>query len=166
MMPPVYYSAVESPIGLLLLTSDGEAITGLYMENHRAGPGIAPHWVRADEPFAAARAQLAAYFAGERTAFDLPLRAPGGTPFQRRVWDALQEIPFGETVSYSDLARSIGRPRAVRATGSANARNPISIFVPCHRVVGAGGALTGYGGGIDRKRALLELERRVRAANP
>jgi methylated-DNA-[protein]-cysteine S-methyltransferase len=114
--------------------------------------------VRDDEAFAAAREQLAAYFAGERTDFDLPVTATG-TPFQHEVWQALTEIPYGTTWSYGELARHIGKPAAVRAVGLANGRNHVSIVVPCHRVVGANGSLTGYGGGIERKRFLLDLER-------
>ena len=153
------YDHCDSPLGRLLLTSDGEALTGLYMEGHRGGPEPGPAWRRDAAPFAAVRAQLAAYFAGERRAFDLPLRAEG-TAFQRRVWAALSEIPYGQTTSYAALAHRLGNPGAVRAVGAANARNPLSIVVPCHRVVGAGGALTGYGGGVERKRALLQLEAR------
>lgn len=155
---PIYYCTHPSPIGGLLLTSDGESLTGLYMEGHLRGPVPGESWVWAGAPFDATRAQLDTYFAGKRRHFELPLRVTGGTPFQRRVWDALRAIPFGETTSYARLAETIGRPGAARAVGSANARNPISIIVPCHRVVGAGGALTGYGGGVERKRALLRLE--------
>ena len=109
------------------------------------------------------REQLDAYFAGELSEFDLPL-APHGTPFQRRVWDELSRIPFGETTSYSELARRLGDPKLVRAVGLANGRNPLAIVIPCHRVIGAGGSLTGYGGGLDRKRWLLDLEARVLSA--
>jgi methylated-DNA-[protein]-cysteine S-methyltransferase len=152
-----YFTTVESPIGELTLTGDGQALTGLYMEHHRHRPPLDPGAVRDPAPFAEARWQLAQYFAGERTAFDLPL-APVGTPFQREVWDALVAIPYGQTISYGELARRVGRPAASRAVGLANGRNPISIVVPCHRVIGASGSLTGYGGGIDRKRFLLALE--------
>ncbi len=154
------YTALESPLGLLLLTGDGAALTGLYMTGHRHGPAIAASWRRDDDapPFAAARSQLAAYFAGERRVFDLPLQ-PSGTPFQQAVWRALAQIAFGETLSYGELARRLGKPDAARAVGLANGRNPLSIVVPCHRVVGASGALTGYGGGMDRKAWLLAHER-------
>ena len=152
-----YFTTVESPIGELTLTGDGQALTGLYMQHHRHQPALDRDAVRDPAPFVEARWQLAQYFAGERTAFDLRL-APAGTPFQREVWDALLAIPYGETISYGELARRVGRPAASRAVGLANGRNPISIVVPCHRVVGASGALTGYGGGIDRKRFLLALE--------
>ena len=156
------YTALESPLGPLLLTGDGAALTGLYMADHRHGPAIAVSWRLDDDatPFGAARSQLAAYFAGERRVFDLPLR-PSGTPFQQAVWHALGQIAFGETVSYGELARRLGKPDAARAVGLANGRNPLSIVVPCHRVVGASGALTGYGGGMDRKAWLLAHERGI-----
>ncbi len=156
--PRVRYTAIDSPIGPLTLIGDGEALSGLYMELHtpaaRSVPGGA---VRDDGAFAAARTQLGEYFAGERTTFDVPLRL-AGTPFQLEVWQALQAIPYGETASYGELARRIGRPAAVRAVGLANGRNPVSIIVPCHRVIGSDGSLTGYGGGLERKRHLLGLE--------
>jgi methylated-DNA-[protein]-cysteine S-methyltransferase len=116
-------------------------------------------------PFTEVIRQLKEYFAAQRTDFDLPLRL-AGTPFQRSVWAALREIPFGQTMSYGQLAQRIGRPAAVRAVGLANGRNPIGIIVPCHRVVGATGALTGYGGGLERKQYLLELERHALGAQP
>jgi methylated-DNA-[protein]-cysteine S-methyltransferase len=152
-----FYTAIPSPIGELTLTGDGRSLTGLYMEHHRHRPPLEPEAVPDAAPFTEARWQLAQYFAGERTGFDLPL-APVGPPVPLAVWAALRAIPYGETVSYGELARRIGRPDASRAVGLANGRNPISIVVPCHRVVGASGALTGYGGGLDRKRFLLELE--------
>ena len=151
------YANVPSPIGELRLAGDGEALTGLHMPPHRHDPGVAAGWRRMDTAFAAAREQLAAYFAGERVAFDLPLD-PVGTAWQRRVWAALMDIPYGETRGYGELAAALGAPGAARAVGHANGRNPISIVVPCHRVVGADGRLTGYGGGLERKRALLALE--------
>jgi methylated-DNA-[protein]-cysteine S-methyltransferase len=159
-----YYAWQDSPVGPLLLTSDGTALTGLYMNEHRHGPdGVGEGWVEdpTAAPLAEARRQLAAYFAGERTDFDLPL-APAGTDFQRRVWDELARIPYGETISYGELARRIGDPNASRAVGLANGRNPISIVVPCHRVIGAKGRLVGYGGGLNRKETLLAHERAVR----
>jgi methylated-DNA-[protein]-cysteine S-methyltransferase len=117
-----------------------------------------PADARHDPPaFAEAEAQLRSYFAGERTTFDLPL-APRGTPFQLRVWEALREIPYGETATYGELAAAVGKPSAVRAVGAANGSNPIAVIVPCHRVIGADGTLTGYGGGLERKRILLDLE--------
>ena len=151
------YTTVDSPIGALLLVGEGARLTGLYMEPHRPDPA----WIRDDAPFAETAAQLAEYFAGERPSFDLPLAARG-TPFQQEVWERLRAIPYGETTTYGAIAAELGRPAAVRAVGMANGRNPISIVVPCHRVIGAGGALTGYGGGLERKRALLALEARVR----
>ena len=155
-----YYTVLSSPIDELLLVGDGTHLTGIYMDEHADGPGIGPDWQRDDAPFADAIAQLQAYFAGECTAFDLPL-APRGTPFQQRVWQALGEIPYGQTVSYAEIARRIGQPNAVRAVGRANGSNPISIVVPCHRVIGSSGSLTGYGGGLDRKRWLLAHEANV-----
>jgi methylated-DNA-[protein]-cysteine S-methyltransferase len=154
---PTLYATLDSPIGDLLLAGDGETVRGLYMQAGPSAFSIPASWRRADEPFAAARDQLGEYFAGERSAFELAL-AGAGTPFQERVWRALLEIPYGETISYGELARRIGRPDAVRAVGMANGRNPISIIVPCHRVIGADGALTGYAGGLERKRFLLDLE--------
>jgi len=153
------YTYVESPVGPLLLVSDGEALTGLYMAEHRHGPERGSEWVRSDDapPFAETRRQLAAYFGGKLTAFHLPVRLHG-TPFQRRVWEELARIPFGATISYAELARRIGCPSASRAVGLANGRNPVSIIVPCHRVIGANGKLTGYGGGLSRKEALLKHE--------
>ena len=160
------YTETDSPLGTILLCGTARGLTGLYMENHRHGPEQAERagWTRDDAPFTAACIQLAEYFAGKRTAFDLALdrEAMGGTAFQQKVWAVLMEIPYGETVSYGELARRIGQPAAVRAVGLANGRNPVSVIVPCHRVVGAGGQLTGYGGGIERKTALLALEARGR----
>lgn len=157
-------TTVPSPIGPLTLLSDGQHLTGVRMERQRHPAPLPPDTVHHDPddrslpaPLAAAAAQLAEYFAGERTSFDVPL-APHGTPFQLRVWRALREIPYGTTWSYGELARRIGKPSAVRAVGLANGRNPIPIIVPCHRVIGADGSLTGYGGGLDRKRYLLGLE--------
>ncbi len=142
-----------SPLGdLLLLAGDDGRLRGLYLPD-----GPPPSASGPDAPFAAAHEQLDAYFAGELEAFDLAL-APEGTPFQLRVWEELTRIPFGETISYSQLAERIGDRRAVRAVGLANGRNPISIVVPCHRVIGADGSLVGYGGGLERKRWLLEHE--------
>jgi methylated-DNA-[protein]-cysteine S-methyltransferase len=157
--PVVCYSIYSSPIGELLLTSDGKALTGLKMCQHRGRParGPEPGWQRDDSVFQAAREQLDAYFSGSQRDFDLPLRM-AGTPFQRLVWDGLRAIPYGETLSYAELARRIGRPGASRAVGSANGRNPFAIVVPCHRVIAADGTLGGYGGGLDRKEWLLQHE--------
>jgi methylated-DNA-[protein]-cysteine S-methyltransferase len=159
--------SVDSPVGPLTLVAERGKITGLYMDAQRHAPDQGELGVPgdpADEPFASAAKQLAAYFSGELTEFDLPL-APAGTQFQQRVWEALREIPYGQTVSYGQLARQIGSPAASRAVGLANGRNPIAVVVPCHRVVGADGSLTGYGGGLDRKRFLLDLERASHAPN-
>ncbi len=151
------HTTIESPVGDLLLIGDGERLLGLHMQAGRRPGHVPPDSKTASEPFAAAREQLGEYFAGERTDFELPL-APVGTPFQEEVWSALREIPYGETASYGELAERIGRPSAARAVGMANGRNPISIIVPCHRVIGATGELTGYAGGVERKRLLLDLE--------
>ena len=148
----------QSPIGRLLLTSDGTALTGLYMEPSRKAQST-DGW-REDPtvaPLAAALRQLGEYFAGTRREFDLPLRMRG-TEFQQRVWRELTVIPFGQTWSYGELAKRIDNPSASRAVGLANGRNPISIIVPCHRVIGADGSLTGYGGGLERKSWLLAHE--------
>jgi methylated-DNA-[protein]-cysteine S-methyltransferase len=151
------YTRVDSLIGELLLVGDGDALCGLHMQHGRRPIAPAPGWRRASEPFAGVRAQLSEYFAGERTAFEVPL-ALHGSPFELRVWRALQEIPYGATTSYGELARRIGHPTAARAVGMANGRNPVAVIVPCHRVIGADGTLTGYGGGLERKRLLLDLE--------
>jgi methylated-DNA-[protein]-cysteine S-methyltransferase len=159
-----FFTIYESPIGPLLMMSDGTALTGLHTEADRHRPQVQPDWIRNDHaaPFAEVAAQLDAYFAGQRTEFDLPLR-PHGTEFQLAVWRKLLDIPFGETISYAELARRVGNPNASRAVGHANSRNPISIIVPCHRVIGADKSLTGYAGGLERKRALLAHEAQVRA---
>jgi methylated-DNA-[protein]-cysteine S-methyltransferase len=154
---------VDSPVGALTLVAERGKLIGLYMDAQRHAPDQTDLGVPgdpADEPFTSAAKQLAAYFAGELTDFDLPL-APAGTHFQRRVWEALRTIPYGQTLSYGQLARQIGSPAASRAVGLANGRNPLAVVVPCHRVVGADGSLTGYGGGLDRKRFLLNLEQTV-----
>lgn len=151
------FTRIPSPVGDLVLTGDGSSLTGCYFTGtgHTSDPsaGLA----RDDAAFEAVVGQLGEYFAGERTAFDLPL-APSGTDFQLRVWAQLRTIPYGATCSYADVARGIGASNGFRAVGLANGRNPISIIVPCHRVIGADGSLTGYGGGIERKRFLLDLE--------
>jgi methylated-DNA-[protein]-cysteine S-methyltransferase len=151
------YTTLESPIGELLLLGDGRTLRGLYMQRGRRPIDVDPRWKRAAEPFAGVQLQLREYFAGERTEFDTPLTLDGSA-FEQRVWQALREIPYGETISYGEIARRIGQPSAARAVGLANARNPIAVIVPCHRVIGANGTLTGYGGGLERKRLLLELE--------
>ena len=151
-MAMTLYDTIDSPLGELLLAGDGDGLTGVHMDG---APGAG--WRRDPAALREAASQLRAYFAGELRDFDLPL-APHGTPFQQQVWAALREIPYGHTVSYAELAAAAGRPGAARAAGAANGRNPIAIVIPCHRVIGAAGALTGYGGGIARKRMLLDLE--------
>ncbi len=150
------YGVVEAPVGRLLLTSDGASLTGLFPATHRAIPSLEGH-VRRDGFFTGVRDQLLAYFAGRLERFEVEL-APRGTPFQRQVWRALLDVPFGATVSYRELATSIGRPSASRAVGFANGKNPISIIVPCHRVIGSNGKLTGYAGGVELKQWLLDHE--------
>ncbi len=150
-------TTITSPIGRLLLVGDERALRGLYMLDGPKPPARDPAWAEDAAPFAAVIAQLREYFAGERTVFDVALES-GGTPFQQRVWNALREIPYGQTISYGELASRIDQPSAVRAVGLANGRNPVSVIVPCHRVIGANGTLTGYGGGLERKRLLLDLE--------
>jgi methylated-DNA-[protein]-cysteine S-methyltransferase len=158
------WTLLDGPLGPLLLTTDGRALTGVYFEPHRAGTDPRPGHARTatrddDDPvLAATAAQLREYFDGARTRFDLPL-APRGTGFQQRVWAVLLDLGYGRTASYGDVARRLGLPPgASRAVGLANGANPISIIIPCHRVIGADGSLTGYGGGLDRKRFLLDLE--------
>lgn len=154
-----YFSWIKSPIGELLVTGNGEALTRLHMRTQKYGTRPQPDWQRDDRLFKAAREQLAAYFAGALQDFDLPL-APAGTDFQQTVWQALRDIPYGCTESYGTLARRIGAPKAPRAVGLANGHNPLGIIVPCHRVIGANGKLTGYAGGVERKRWLLAHEAR------
>lgn len=153
------FSLLESPIGELLLTGNGSSVSGIWMQSHKSEWKRANAWQRDDDAFAVVRAQLTEYFCGERSSFELAL-APEGTDFQRKVWNALCEIPYGETISYGELARRIGQPSAARAVGLANGSNPLPIVVPCHRVIGADGSLTGFGGGIERKRWLLAHEAR------
>ena len=141
-----YFTTMPTPVGELLLTSNGDALTAVYFEDPKYGPTSTDGWIRDDAVLADARRQLEEYFRGERTDFDLAL-APAGTDFQRSVWRALSHIPFATTTSYGAIASTIGKPSASRAVGAANGRNPISIIVPCHRVIGSGGDLTGYGGG-------------------
>lgn len=159
------YTIVDSPVGPLLLTAEGGALTRVLFPRTRGVEVRADAAWRADDGthgddsavLAAAREQLGDYFAGRRRSFDLPL-APAGTPFQRRVWEALRGLAFGETVSYAELARRAGAPGAARAIGAANGRNPIPVVVPCHRVIGADGTLTGFGGGVECKEWLLAHE--------
>ena len=154
----ITFTHIDSPVGPLLLAADeqGLRVIEFHAPRHPIPPG--PHWRRGDpELLRAAQAQLDEYFAGTRHDFDLPL-APQGTAFQCEVWRTLASIPYGETISYAQLAARIGRPAAVRAVGAANGRNPLPIVLPCHRVVGSDGSLTGFGGGLPTKRFLLELE--------
>lgn len=151
------HARIPSPVGDLTVVADDGALCGLYFEDHRRGPEPEALGEYREPGFEETRRQLDEYFAGDRTAFDLPL-APRGDEFQQRVWRLLREIPFGETRSYGDLARELGKMSLAQAVGVANGRNPISVIVPCHRVVGADGALVGYAGGLDRKRFLLDLE--------
>ena len=162
----ITYARFDSPIGPLYATAEEGALTGLYFEAGRHAPPIDPAWratAASAAPFAECARQLGDYFAGRRRTFDLPL-APRGTDFQQRVWLEIARIPYGETLSYAMLAARAGAPGAARAAGAATGRNPLSIVVPCHRVVGGGGALTGYAGGLERKTRLLEIEGALLAA--
>ena len=152
------YDEIETPIGPLLAVADGEGLRRIFFPD-RKGRAHEPEegWVRDPRPFRELRRQLGEYFAGRRQSFSLRL-APRGTEFQQATWRALAAIPYGETVSYAELARRVGRPAASRAVGAANGANPLPIVVPCHRVIGSDGSLTGFGGGLPIKRALLELE--------
>ena len=153
------YTEHASPLGRLLLVATSQGLAGVYFEQHQHFNGPSTDWQRDDgQPVLRQTiAQLDAYFAGERRSFDLPLDVQG-TPFQRAVWDALCRIPYGACTTYAQHAQSIGNPRAVRAVGTAIGRNPVSIIVPCHRVLGAQKALTGYAGGLERKKTLLCME--------
>ena len=153
----MYYCYLNSPIGDLLLAGDDDGLSLIGFPQGKMRHDPEPDWIFNEKPFAAVRQQLEEYFAGERTVFDLPLHL-SGTDFQVQVLQELQRIPYGETTSYGDIAKRIGRPKAMRAVGAANGRNPIPIIVPCHRVIGSSGDLTGFGGGLDTKEALLRLE--------
>ena len=155
-MTTIYWT-IDSPIGELLHAGDGERLQRLHMQDGRRPGAIGAGWVRDAEPFADLCEQLDQYFAGERREFDVPLD-PRGSEFELRVWRALRQIPYGETESYGAVAGRIGHPGQARAVGTANGRNPIAVVIPCHRVIGADGSLTGYGGGLERKRLLLDLE--------
>lgn len=156
---PISHTVVDSPLGPLTLVAEGSALVGLYLPEQSHVPAVSSFGPRDDTVLPSAREQLQAYWSGELTAFDVPLDVRG-TPFQLAVWQAVREVPYGQTCSYADLAAAVGRPTAVRAVGAANGRNRICLVIPCHRVVGAGGALTGYSGGVERKRYLLDLEAR------
>jgi methylated-DNA-[protein]-cysteine S-methyltransferase len=155
---PLLYTRIPSPIGELLLVGDGCALHRLHMMDAPRPASISTDWRQEPEAFAEPQRQLEQYFTGRRETFELPLSMQG-TPFQRSVWSALCEIGYGQTASYGEIARRVGQPGAARAVGITNARNPVAIVVPCHRVIGANGTLTGYGGGLQRKRYLLDLER-------
>ena len=154
-----YYDLYESPHGQMLLVASDEALCGVHFEGEKYHPGIAPEWLRDAQhgSLRNAKRELAEYFGGERKVFETPL-APEGTPFQTWIWKAISTVPFGETITYGELARRAGCRTSVRAAGAATGRNKLTIFVPCHRIVGSNGSLTGYAGGLDRKRALLALE--------
>ncbi len=153
----MYYCYTKTPIGDLLLAGDDEGLSLIGFPKGKMRRDPEPDWIFNEKPLAEARRQLDEYFAGERKEFDLPLQL-SGTDFQVQVLEELQRIPYGETTSYGAIAKRIGRPRAVRAVGAANGRNPIPIVIPCHRVIGSTGDLTGFGGGLDTKAALLRLE--------
>jgi methylated-DNA-[protein]-cysteine S-methyltransferase len=165
MSTTTYYSYFDCPLGRLFVQGDGHFVTGLFLPHHKGWRGPDAAWQLSDAPFASIREQLADYFAGKRREFDVPIKL-AGTPFQLRVWQELVRIPFGTTITYAQLAQRIGKPTASRAVGHANGRNPISIIVPCHRVIGADGKLTGYAGGVDKKQWLLAWERRTAASEP
>jgi len=160
-----FFTRLPSPLGPLLLTGNETCLTGLYFDKFDGGAAPEPtvDSVEAPERFGSVARQLEEYFAGRRREFDVPI-APAGTAFQQKVWQALCAIPCGATASYGAIAKKVGSPAAMRAVGAANGRNPIAIIIPCHRVIGANGALTGYGGGMERKRWLLELEGALLAA--
>ena len=153
----VGHTVLDSPVGPLTAVCADGGLAGLYLDGQRHRPGPERLGPRDDRVLPSLREQLSDYWAGTLTAFDLPLVVTG-TPFQRQVWAALQTVPYGATCTYTDLAVAVGRPTAVRAVGAANGRNPVCLVVPCHRVVGAGGGLTGYAGGLERKRFLLDHE--------
>ena len=153
----MYYCYLKTPIGDLLLAGEDEALSLVAFPEGSMRRDPEPDWIYNEKQFADARQQLTEYFAGERKEFNLPLSL-AGTEFQLRVLEELRHIPYGETTSYGDIAARIGKPKAMRAVGAANGRNPIPIIVPCHRVIGSSGDLTGFGGGLDAKQALLRLE--------
>jgi methylated-DNA-[protein]-cysteine S-methyltransferase len=159
----INYTYMESPVGRLLLAGDEEGLRLIGFAEGKNQPKPESDWRYHTEPLQKVVGQLSDYFAGNRRRFDLPLQLRG-TPFQRVVWRALQDIPYGQTISYGELARRIGNPKGSRAVGLANGSNPIAIVVPCHRVIGSNGKLTGYGGGLCHKETLLELERKHGAA--
>ena len=155
--PAIHYCHSDTPLGVVLLTSSDGALSGLYFTDRRHSPQPDPSWTPDDAPFAEVRRQLDEYFEGRRTSFDQPLSLRGSR-FDLAVWNCFQSIPHGMTVSYGQIARRIGQPQAARAVGAANGRNPVSVIVPCHRVIGSDGKLGGYGWGVERKAWLLEHE--------
>jgi methylated-DNA-[protein]-cysteine S-methyltransferase len=164
-MPEMLYTTLHSPIGELLLAGDDSGLQILSMQDAPRARRIGPEWRRDDAAFAHVRHQLEEYFAGSRDTFEIGLSLRGNA-FEQRVWAELLKIPYGETASYGQIGASIGAPSAARAVGLANGRNPVAVIVPCHRVIGANGSLTGYGGGLERKRYLLDLESGVRSLLP
>ncbi|MFH9569470.1 methylated-DNA--[protein]-cysteine S-methyltransferase [Streptomyces sp. NPDC017454] len=159
------HTVIDSPYGALTLVAEDGVLCGLYMTDQRHRPPEESFGAADDGPFAEAEDQLTAYFAGELKDFTIAL-CLNGTPFQRTVWDQLRRIPYGETRTYGELADALGNPAASRAVGLANGRNPVGIIVPCHRVIGASGGLTGYGGGLERKQRLLDFERGTAGPQP
>ena len=156
---PLFHDSLDTPVGPIRLVMDEIGLAHVSLPHEKHPFAMQPHWRHDPGRLAEATRQFAAWFAGELHEFDLPLH-PRGTPFQLAVWEGLRRIPYARTISYGELARAIGRPRAMRAVGAANGANPLSIVVPCHRVIGSNGSLTGYGGGLDAKRWLLAHERR------
>ena len=155
----MYFTTINSPLGVLTLTANQDGLTGVYFEEHRHFKGLEGGQRKSDFPlFDRVATQLGQFFDGTRQTFDVPLDLSAGTAFQQQVWRALQTIPYGETCSYGELARHLHNPQAVRAVGAANGRNPLSIIIPCHRVIAANGALTGYAGGLKNKHYLLKFE--------
>lgn len=161
------FTRIASPLGSIVVVATDAALTGVHFDGQRYQPPVGPDWRHRQDAELLRRAatQLAEYFSGARQRFELPL-APAGTSFQRRVWEAIAAVPPGETISYRELAARAGAPGSARAAGAATGRNPLSIVIPCHRIVGSDGALTGYAGGLERKRALLALEQRFSTAAP
>src|SRR5262245_61611648 len=151
---PTYFSYHQTPVGRMLLTSDGAALTGLWLPNAAESVRPAMDWLQNESVFVHVKRELDEFFAGERREFSIRTKL-AGTKFQQRVWQELERIPFGKTISYAELAARVGKPKASRAVGSANGRNPVPILIPCHRVIATGGKLGGYGGGLDLKRYLL-----------
>jgi methylated-DNA-[protein]-cysteine S-methyltransferase len=159
MEPSMFYDTIPSPLGPLVLVGSTEALTHVGLPHSKKPMTIPEHWRHDAQRFIEERKQFSAFFKGELTRFDLPLE-PHGTAFQLTVWKALSDIPYGETINYAELARRIGNPKASRAVGLANGANPLAIVIPCHRVIGADGSLTGYGGGLEAKQFLLAFERK------